>query len=74
MVFLEIEELNEEDQQLKNELEMLVERLHVRWLVPCVDLKPGMNTDTAPCRNRIHRCTSQLSKLSKPSSRPLPRL
>lgn len=27
------EELSEEDQQLKNELDMIVERLTVRWLV-----------------------------------------
>lgn len=36
-----IEELNEEDQQLKNELEMLVERLHVSYPAALGGLRSG---------------------------------
>jgi hypothetical protein len=41
------EELSEEDQQLKNELEMLVERILVRRLIldACVSVVPGACSD-----------------------------
>src|SRR5450755_2949905 len=63
------EDLNEEDQQLKNDLEMLVERLHVSYLfVPL--LKAELHSDLISCRSQIQAYTNLHSNPSRPSSRP----
>ena len=69
-VSLVIEELNEEDQQLKNELEMLVERLHVGCRVVCTCLELGIDAYTTVYRSRIRHFTSLRSKLSRLLLRP----
>jgi len=52
-----LEELNEEDQQLKTELEMLVERLQVRTVLE-VTYGSTFTKSMSHNRSQIHRCIS----------------
>jgi hypothetical protein len=56
------EELSEEDQQLKNELDMMVERLTVRLVQQNAYSRQLIGRLTQP-RNQTHRFTSQRSRL-----------
>lgn len=69
------EELSEEDQQLKGELEMLVERLKVFFSLQARDSRTMTLTLCVLFfyRNRTLRCTFLPWMRSKTSSRPRPR-
>ena len=55
--YVQIEELSEEDQNLKNELEMLVARLHVYFQPRLLQISSACADGCFFCRNRIPAST-----------------
>ena len=55
--YVQIEELSEEDQSLKNELEMLVARLHVCFQLWLLQILNAHADGCFSCRNRIPAST-----------------